>query len=121
MGSLSYLLGLLGGGAVERLTLAVRWRSETDEYISPLVSHRLASRDIAGFLKGEVMYTMFECRSCGFVWDCEGTPYGDCPKCGGEGMMLHQNGTDYCWQCGEPEGVCQCWGEEETEKPANQT
>lgn len=65
------------------------------------------------------MYTVFECRSCGFVWDCEGTPRGDCPKCGSEGALTHQNGVDYCWQCGEPEGVCQCWGESEAEKPAN--
>ncbi len=85
---------------------------------------RLSRAPLAGFLKGEVMYTMFECRSCGCVWDCEGTPHGDCPKCGGEGMMLHQNGVDFCWQCGEPEHGCNCWSEPEngsqlTQRPAD--
>lgn len=42
------------------------------------------------------MYTLFVCPDCGHLYDSEGTPHPECPKCGaiGEEVPLDEEGNE---------------------------
>jgi hypothetical protein len=59
------------------------------------------------------MFTVFLCKSCGRIFNSEGTPHSAC-VCGADGTVIERDdGPDhemvkYCPECNNPIGICNC-------------